>query len=64
MERFDVNGRIYEHLEFTFHFLFAFMLHAPYSLTDIVGKGIALGELSLLPDTNNTTFVWDILAKP
>ena len=39
------------------------MLLASYSLTDIVGKAL-LWASSVCWDTNNTTFVWDILAKP
>ena len=39
------------------------MLHAPYNLIDIVGKAL-LWASSVCWDTNNTTYVWDILAKP
>ena len=39
------------------------MLHAPYSLTFIVGKAL-LWASSVCWESNNTTFLWDILAKP
>ena len=42
---------------------FIFMLHAPYSLTDIVGKAL-LWASSVCWDASNTSFIWDILAKP
>ena len=46
-----------------FKIMFLFMLHAPYSLTDIVGKAL-LWVSSVCWDTNDTTYVWDICPSP